>query len=308
MSVRNADEVFDFMRYPAGEPHVTIGESVRELVNRQSPFNPNETISGKGADTYIGHTTAIIWEAYNFDDLALMVTAWRMLQRRFNQSKRFVVPYFPFGRHDRRRDEWDSDPLQMALDIVRPMLDANCLVTIDPHSDVSGVIPHISQRFVVEQFLLAHPEGVSGEHFDTIVIPDNGATKKSYEWAFRFPQSIVLQGHKKRNVRTGELTGFYVDSDDCILASAKQILIVDDICDGGGTFIGLADWLAEKCEGHEITLLTTHGLYTKGVQDLAVDFKLWTLDIYETISNFDVVNGISTKELVASALRTGNIR
>ena len=47
--------------------------------------------------------------------------------------------------------------------------------------------------------------------------------------------------------------------------------MVDDICDGGGTFLGLADALA-ACGAGPLTLAVTHGLFTRGRGDLAKVF------------------------------------
>ena len=49
--------------------------------------------------------------------------------------------------------------------------------------------------------------------------------------------------------------------------ASKQVIIFDDLCDGGGTFIGAVAPLKEK--GAEfITLAITHGLFSKGVDCL----------------------------------------
>jgi hypothetical protein len=54
-------------------------------------------------------------------------------------------------------------------------------------------------------------------------------------------------------------------------------VIVDDICDGGGTFLGLAARLGEQDAGL-LTLCVTHGLFTKGVMPL--------LDVFDRIYTF----------------------
>ena len=62
-------------------------------------------------------------------------------------------------------------------------------------------------------------------------------------------------------------------------------IVVDDICDGGGTFIGLAKLLkgrgAIKC-----TLAVTHGLFTKGFDKLA--------DHFDEIGHFGCVSQLTT--------------
>ena len=48
----------------------------------------------------------------------------------------------------------------------------------------------------------------------------------------------------------------------------KKVLIVDDICDGGRTFIELAKVLRAK-GAETVDLYTTHGIYSKGTKVLA---------------------------------------
>jgi len=56
-------------------------------------------------------------------------------------------------------------------------------------------------------------------------------------------------------------------------------LIVDDICDGGGTFLGLAEELKE-CNSGDLYLAVSHGIFSKGSQTLLDNFK----SIYSTDS------------------------
>jgi ribose-phosphate pyrophosphokinase len=42
-------------------------------------------------------------------------------------------------------------------------------------------------------------------------------------------------------------------------------LIVDDICDGGATFIGIADAIHEKDPDADVRLYVTHGIFSKGI-------------------------------------------
>ena len=47
----------------------------------------------------------------------------------------------------------------------------------------------------------------------------------------------------------------------------KPVVILDDICDGGGTFIALAQVLRERTR-QPLYLYVTHGLFTKGLAPL----------------------------------------
>ena len=71
------------------------------------------------------------------------------------------------------------------------------------------------------------------------------------------------------------LTGFKVYAEDL---KGCDCLIVDDICDGGGTFIGLANELKNKNAG-KLYLAVSHGIFSRGFDDLEKCFtKIFTTD------------------------------
>lgn len=241
------EQVFNVMHYPAGESHVEA----------------RVMIPSPGVGIIVSHCRG-------FEDLCNILVADEILMRNDCPATKWFIPYFPFGRHDRRRHRLDGMELTIALNMVK---DLN-VVTLDPHSDVSGVLPHIPQREVVRIF------GQETDLFEddpVIVIPDSGATKKAYEWIGQFdrPADIVQCG-KRRDPGTGELTGFEILSEPDRGIAGRPYIIVDDICDGGGTFLGLADVLHERgLRGGR--LLVTHGLFTKGIHELDNKFdKIYT--------------------------------
>ncbi len=228
------EAAFEVLKYPAGERHVrAIDIDALRCI---------ETIEAN---------------VRTFDDLALLVTADRIL-RRNDLAVEWFIPYFPFARHDRRIDTADGLEVELAMQLV----DELDLVIADPHSDVTAVLPHFPQDSIVDVL-------TSLGTFDrdpTVVIPDAGATKKALEWIGSTPH---VQALKYRDPRTGHLSRFSVLADDL---GGVDCVIVDDICDGGGTFLGLA---AELRETHNVGLLhlvITHGLFTKGLDALTDAF------------------------------------
>ena len=135
------------------------------------------------------------------------------------------------------------------------------LVVADPHSEVTAQLRHFSQAEVVRCF----EDAGLFDNDPIVVIPDAGAAKKAYSW---LNGRTVVQALKRRDVHTGKLSGFEVLADDL---GGRPCIIVDDICDGGGTFLGLADKLAEANAG-PLTLAVTHGLFTKGTDALLEKF------------------------------------
>ncbi len=229
------DQVTEQLRYPAGEGHVRLRSEHIELFNIRT----------------------IEATATSFNDLGTVITTDRIL-RRLGRRVEWFLPYFPFARHDRRNDALDGFELGLALEMVAEL----DLVIADPHSDVAGQLRHFDQASVVDRFIHA---GLFDTN-PTVIIPDAGATKKAYAWLDGRP---VVQALKHRDPATGRLSGFNVLTDDL---HGRPCIIVDDICDGGGTFLGLANQLKAANAG-PLTLAVTHGLFTKGTTQLAETFS-----------------------------------
>ena len=81
-------------------------------------------------------------------------------------------------------------------------------------------------------------------------------------------------------MQTGKLEGFQVYEEDL---KGKTCLIVDDICDGGGTFLGMAKALKAKHAG-TLYLAVSHGIFSKNLKALKQTFKA----IYTTNSFKDI--------------------
>jgi ribose-phosphate pyrophosphokinase len=133
---------------------------------------------------------------------------------------------------------------------------------IDPHSDViEGVIDNV---YVVDQAeLLSMVEADFIQEYQDVISPDAGAYKKVFKVAQKFDRGVI-RADKIRNLSDGSLSGFEVYANDL---SGRSVLIVDDICDGGGTFVGLAKKLREK-GAKSVGLYVSHGMFTKGVEIL----------------------------------------
>lgn len=275
------DEVFDTMTYPAGEPHIRAKRDTeeREILAELRMLTPF-------------FKPFIISEAHDWNGIMKVVIANEILHDN-GIGATFVIPYFPFARHDRRNDAQDSSPVPWVLQLLQNV-DA---VTIDPHSDVSGVLPHYAQSEVVREFA---EQGIF-ENDPVIVIPDAGASKKAYSW---IPKGMdYVQALKTRDVKTGTLSGFQVIDSENVFNKGnglrRNAVIIDDICDGGGTFLGLADELL-AAGALSIRLGVTHGLFTKGLAPLHAKFsRIYTLDTCTVEPEIGgILHKVSTEKII----------
>lgn len=182
--------------------------------------------------------------------------------------------YLPYARQDRVCNFGEAFSLRVVANMVNSC-NFKKVTVYDCHSDVGvALIDNCvnKKQFECIQFCcMDNPEfkKLLLNTSTVIVSPDSGALKKTYEVAKHFSNENIVQATKYRNVQTGKIEKTVVFCDDL---KGATCLIVDDICEYGGTFIALAKELKEKGAG-DIHLYTTHGIYPAGKDELNKVFK-----------------------------------
>lgn len=223
------------MTFPAGEVNVTLPKGV------------------KGNRILV---EAFIRDSDGVMALALIKDAINHIKE-INPEVLLVMGYTPYLQQDRVCNQGEALSAKVFCTMVNNM-GFDKVEILDPHSDVGPAVLNnceiLTQSDVVGRwFNNQHP-------YDALVSPDFGATKKTQKLAKQLNYEVI-QGVKDRNLQTGELTGFNYYGD----VEGKNLLIVDDICVGGGTFIGLAEKL--KAGGaRSIDLYVSHGIFSNGVE------------------------------------------
>lgn len=169
-----------------------------------------------------------------------------------------VLPCVPGQRQDRLNDEGDFlfTARSMAKEIN--MRKFPVVVIADPHSDV---MPALIERCVVVPASSCLAFAPIGTVYDGVIAPDAGSEKRAAGVARSIGCPVVHAG-KHRDVSTGKITGFWLQDG----IEPGHYLVVDDLCDAGGTFLGLQTKIAEA--GVTADLYVTHGLFTKGTDEL----------------------------------------
>lgn len=175
--------------------------------------------------------------------------------------KELHIPYLMGARYDRRMKEGDSFDLKVIAKIINS-LKFDRVYLYDPHSDVSGALIDRS-RIITNQILV--------ESYDkkdaVLIIPDAGAVKKAHDYQKWNPLlRNVCHCIKHRSVETGDVRLEVLDPDICF---GENCIIIDDICDGGATF----NAIAEQIEPLHSTLMVTHGIFSKGFDELTKSFN-----------------------------------
>lgn len=209
-------------------------------------------------------------------------------------SINLFMPYTPYARQDRRMVRHDAFSLKIFADMMNS-LELDSITVMDSHSGVAPALlnncTNISQEeiFKSEKVL----DSVKG-WAEVVVAPDAGASKKAIKVSEALgldPNNLVYL-EKVRDVSTGSITSTKILNSDTSV-SGRSCLIVDDLCDGGATFISAANALYDRGATH-VGLFVTHGLFSRGVQNLTdngID-RIWTTDSFineESASNKNVV-------------------
>jgi ribose-phosphate pyrophosphokinase len=165
-----------------------------------------------------------------------------------------LVPFLPYGRQDKEVSNETTFALSVFLNVLNNSRLFARVATVDAHNtSIEGLINISANNYLEGVIKLTEP--------DVICFPDKGATTRGYSTDGR--PSIHLD--KVRNQSTGEIEGLEYNGEMDL--TNRVVLIVDDICDGGRTFIEAAKLLYSK-GAFRVCLFTTHGIYSKGVQVL----------------------------------------
>jgi ribose-phosphate pyrophosphokinase len=237
------------------------------------------TWSPTNRDQYI---LARIQSSDDIMELVMVKNALDNFHRAFDYNTYLVMPYIPYARQDRVCVEGESFSLKAFASIINSLKFKSVRV-LDPHSDVvAAVIDNIrvdSQLSIISKYGNFFPVGTSG----IFVSPDAGANKKTAELAKYFGHSRFIRADKLRDLATGEIKETIVYDNDL---TGLSVIIADDICDGGRTFIELAKVLKRK-GASKVTLYVTHGIFSKGTDVLfknGID-EIYTTDSYSTKHN-----------------------
>lgn len=175
-----------------------------------------------------------------------------------------ALPYVPNARQDRvngNKDLTNVFSLKSVAKLLKSPSVANILIT-DPHSEVTPALLD-SVKVVTQASAFKRLQDRYDFEFDVIVSPDAGAIKKATEVASATSRPLVI-ATKKRNPINNQITDTVIMGGD---VKGKHAVIVDDICDGGRTFIALAKALKEQ-GASKVTLVVTHGIFSYGVEPL----------------------------------------
>ena len=203
-----------------------------------------------------------------------------------NKGNKFtlLLPYLPAARAD-RGNPFGAKIYSQFINAIK----ADKVVSIDPHS---SVMPKLVKNFVelpiqpvIKKYVTEH-----GTKYAGVIAPDKGAITRATKIA-NILKVPIIKAEKHRDFDTGILsnTDFKCET----LPDDNGIyLVIDDICDGGFSFLGLAKVTGLPKE--QLHLFVAHGVFSHRVPQL--------LPFYEKIITTNSHPGYDNSEINATII------
>lgn len=203
-----------------------------------------------------------------------------------NQNISLHVPYLPYGRQDKNISNTSTFNLEVFADLINSM-NFTVVSTVDVHNPYRTAqliknFQNIPATKIHEYYISGR--GGLGKYYSHVVFPDAGAADR-YSNRLDIVANVVICD-KTRDQLTGAIVGHKVIHQGGPVKLNDHLLIIDDICDGGATFISIAKTIHAVELGAIIDLFVTHGIFSRGVQ------HLWTNGISNVYTTNSLIKNI----------------
>lgn len=269
VDLENSDIKYKISRFPDGQQSITLDMVDADLPNKI--------------------TVSITSRFNSFKDLEIIIAANQALREfSYVENVKLNVPYFLGARSDRKFEAGTSNYLKT---VICPIINAqnfSRVTVLDPHSDVleaclNNYHKHNNHRLVKDALTkIDNKDGAQSRI--CLVSPDAGAYKKIFDVAKEFKIDNIITATKVRDVRSGNIIRTEIPTlnqhDDL------KYVIIDDICDGGRTFIELAKAIKGSRPSAKVYLVVTHGIFSAGFKELSQYFEgIYTTNSYREVAD-----------------------
>jgi len=237
---------------------------------KDGEFKPSFKESIRGKRVFIvGSTFA---PSDNLMEVLLMIDAAKRASAEFIDV---VIPYFGWARQERK----DEPRVPIAAKLVANMLEAagaSRIITMDLHADpIQGFfeipVDHLYSSTIFVPY-------IQKLNLDKLVIasPDMGGSKRAYAYS-KFLKSDVVICYKQRK-RANVIGSMELIGD----VRGKNVVLVDDIIDTGGTLVKAAQLMKEK-GAESIRAVCTHALLSDNAQERIANSEILELVVTDSI-------------------------
>ncbi len=242
----------ELKKFSDGEIWVKYGENIR------------------GNEVFIVQSTQP--PAENLMELLIMVDA---AKRASAKRITVVLPYFGYARQDRKDQPRVSITAKLIANLIT-VAGANRVLTMDLHaSQIQGFFDIPFDHLYGSSIFLSALENLSDNL--VVVSPDVGGIKIARSYAKRLNANLVVIDKRRPKQNMVEIVNIIGDVEE------KDVLLVDDMIDTAGTFVGAIEALKAK-GARRVYGAVTHALLSgKAIERLSASplDKLFVTDTIE---------------------------
>jgi ribose-phosphate pyrophosphokinase len=224
-----------------------------------------------------------------FKDLELIICATAAVRNiKPNREIALYVPYFMGARSDRKFLDGGVNYLKQVICPIINSLNFVTVLVLDPHSDVLEACLNnyekVNNHTLVKHSLSKIDNKNGAQDRICLVSPDAGAYKKIFDVAKKFGIENIITATKVRDMRSGNILRTEIPTLN--QHADLKYVIIDDICDGGRTFIELAKAIKGSRPTAKVYLVVTHGIFSAGFEQLNQYFEgIYTTNSYRDITD-----------------------
>lgn len=230
-------------------------------------------------DTFCGNEIAVIRGQVDVNDY-IKLNMWARVVAEQGGYAVAYIPYLPAARAD--KDIYGGAEIYASL-INEAFPHLSAVYTTDPHSEKAMSFYRNMEIFGVDDLVREHFKKLNMS-YTGVIAPDAGAAKRAERFADAMGVELIL-ATKTRDPKTGRISNFSCpELED---THGGDYIMIDDLCDGGYTFVGLAEEIRRHNPGIYLDLFVTHGMFTKGLEDLGRQFgRIITTDTWYDRGNY----------------------
>ena len=262
--------------------------SVRRFADMEIFVEIHENV--RGEDVFVIQSTSYPAND-NLMELLVMLDA---LRRGSARRVTAVIPYFGYARQDRKSGPRTPISAKLVANLITEA-GANRVLTMDLHAgQIQGFfdIP-VDNLFAAPLFSRDIRDNFAGRDV-MIVSPDVGGVVRARAIATRLNTDLAIIDKRRERAGVSEVMNVIgdVDGRDCIL--------VDDICDSGGTLCNAAAALIEG-GARSASVYVTHGVLSGGAVARIAGSPIETMTVTDSILAVEAVRQARNMRLVTIA-------
>ena len=227
-------------------------------------------------DSVRGRRIFIVGSTFpNSDNLMEMLLILDAAKRASARHITAVIPYFGWARQDRK----DQPRVAIGAKLVANLLQAagaTRIMTMDLHADqIQGFFEKPVDHLFASTIFLPYVRSLNLENL-TIASPDMGGSKRAYAYS-KFLESDVVVCYKQRKKAN------VIDSMELIgEVKGRNVILVDDMIDTGGTLAKAADVMMEK-GALSVRAICTHAILSGDAYEKIENSQLLELIVTDSI-------------------------